>query len=66
MRNELRGCDHDDEVRAYVEFLEKLRDEEFENACERRFFSREALAELFNRTSDFIDIYQVRGRKTLS
>ena len=66
MRDELRGCDHDDEVRAYVEFLEKIRDEEFENTCNKRFLSRETCAELFNRTSDFIDIYQVRGRKTLS
>ena len=66
MRNELRGCECENEVREYVEFLEKIRDEEFENACERKFLSRETCAELFNRTSDFIDIYQVRGRKTLS
>lgn len=66
MRDELRGCEYDNEVRAYIEFLEKIRDEDFENTCDRKFFSREALAELFNKTSDFIDIYQVRGRKTLS
>ena len=66
MRDELRGCECENEVREYVDFLEKIRDEEFENTCERKSFSREALAELFNRTSDFIDIYQVRSRKALS
>ena len=66
MRDELRGCECDNEVRAYVEFLEKIRDEEFENTCNKRFLSHETCAELFNKTADFIDIYQVRGRKTLS
>lgn len=66
MRNELQGCECDNEVRSYVEFLEKIRDEEFENTCNKRFLSRETCAELFNKTADFVDIYQVRGRKTLS
>lgn len=66
MRDELRGCECENEVRGYVEFLEKIRDEDFENTCDRKFFSREALEDLFNRTSDFIDIYQLNGRKTLS
>ena len=69
MRNELKDNAKSEcakEMREYVEFLEKIRDEEFENACERKFLSRKTCAELFNRTTDFIDIYQLNGRKTLS
>ena len=69
MRDELKdtaNCECDKEMREYVEFIEKMHEEEFNRVFTEKFFEKEELYDLSNKTSDFVEIYHLSGRKSLS